>query len=477
MSVSKFKAFWRASRKYLFIAFLSIAFFELLENFTAVHTFFGKIGKVLRPVIIGLIFAYIINIPATLFETTIFKKANKQGKKFVHPVSLLLSYLLIFGLLSILLVIIIPRVVDSAEMLIANFNSYYDSFIAWTTKFIGSLELSAETTAELIDKISHLLVNFEDFIVENLPKLLNYTVDAVGIVASTVLAIVFSIYVSAGKVKLLAQTRRFIRAVMSEKHSEKFLQACSLANRSYRSYLSGQIISCIIIGIMCYIGMRIFNMPFPEMISVFIAAFALIPVLGPWLSTVPSALIILIASPEHPMLAIWFVVLIIVIQQIDNNLVYPHVVGDAVGLSSAWVLAAVIVGGGLLGIPGLLFTVPTTAVIYRLVGDWTNEKARKKGVPIVETIPEVEFDFRGHKRAKNRKKSRKEKPEGTEETGSAEKPEKAEETGSIESAGAAAETSEKADSPAENETVPADGEKTETEEQKTAGQETGNSEH
>ena len=138
--------------------------------------------------------------------------------------------------------------------------------------------------------------------------------------------------------------------------------------------------------------MRIFGMPYPEMISFAVGALAMLPILGPWLSTVPSAFIILMASPDKPSLALWFVLLVIIIQQIDNNFTYPLVVGDAVGLSSAWVMIAIIVFSGLFGFLGLVFAVPVTAVIYRLVGDWTNARAREKGVPIVSSVPNVQYE-------------------------------------------------------------------------------------
>ena len=292
----------------------------------------------------------------------------------------------------------------SVKILFDNFETYYNSAAKWATEFWEGLNLSDEVTARAVEISNKILDNVEVFTTNLAPKLLGYTFNAVSTVADILLALAFSIYAILDKNRLLAHSRRFVRSVFNEKHSSGILEVFSYANLTFRGYFAGQITSCTIIGILCYIGMRIMNMPFPEMISVFIAVFAMIPILGPWLSTIPSAFIILMTSPGKPELVLYFVIMIIIIQQIDNNLVYPRVVGDAVGLSSAWVLGAVILGSGLFGIAGLIFAVPVTAVLYRLLADWTNERARQRGVPIIDTVPGVKYDLRGHVRRSFKKK-------------------------------------------------------------------------
>lgn len=405
--MSKLRALWRNGRGMLFIVLVGIAFYEMLEHFSAVRAVFSQTVSVLMPIICGLMVAYVINIPATILQGTLFGKAHAAGKKFVVPLTVALSYIIVFGILAAVLIIVIPKAADSVKLLFDNFESYYNSAAKWATEFWEGLNLSDEVTARAVEISSKILDNIEAFTTELAPKLLGYTFNAVSTVADILLAFAFSIYVILDKNRLLAHSRRFVRSVFSEKNSEKILQVFSYANLTFRGYFAGQITSCTIIGILCYIGMRIMNLPFPEMISVFIAVFAMIPILGPWLSTVPSAFIILMTSPDKPELVLYFVLMIIIIQQIDNNLVYPRVVGDAVGLSSAWVLGAVILGSGLFGIVGLIFAVPVTAVLYRLLADWTNERARQRGVPIIDTVPGAKYDLRGHvRRSFKKRKSR-----------------------------------------------------------------------
>lgn len=406
--MGKLKEFFQTTKKYLFVIFVSIIFYEILENFGVVRSSVKVLQGVLTPIFLGIFFAYIVNLPASLIYNAFFRKKSAKVRNLGRTFSIILSFILILGLIALLFWIVIPKVAESVGLLFDDFDSYFNGVVDWAVDFWESLNLNVETTARAVEISEDLLGKLEGFIMGIVPKLLNYTFDAVGIVADMLLALAFSIYVLLDKEKLLAHARRFVRALFSEQNSEKLLETCTLANKTFRSYIAGQLTSCLIIGVLCYIGMRILSMPFPEMISVFVAVFALMPILGPWISTIPSAFIILMASPDNPMLAVWFVVMVVVIQQIDNNFIYPRVVGDAVGLSSAWVLAAIIIGGGLFGFTGLIFAVPTTAVIYRLIGDWTNAKAKEKGVPIVESVPEAGYDLRGRKhKIKSKRKTKK----------------------------------------------------------------------
>lgn len=383
--MKKLRVMWRASRRWLFIVLVGILFYELLEHFSIVRAVFSKILRVMTPILVGFGLAYIVNIPSTLLQRTVFKKS--EGKRWAKVVSNIIAYFIVASIVALLLFLIVPRAIDGVRMLLTNAEDYYNGLVSWAERFFESLDLNEAATEKAVEISRSLVDKIEAFTLATIPKLLNYTVSTVNILANAVLSVAFSVYVLADKSRLLAHARRFIRAVFSEKNAERILEVCTFSNATYRGYFAGQLTSSIIIGIMCYIGMRIFGMPYPEMISVFIAAFALIPILGPWISTLPSAFIILMASPDRPLLALGFIALVIVVQQIDDNFIYPRVVGSAVGLSSAWVLFGVLVGGGLFGIFGLLFGVPTTAVIYRLVADWTNARARARGVPIVDSVP------------------------------------------------------------------------------------------
>lgn len=387
--MSKLRSYLKSMGKYLFVVACGVLLYMLCEHFTAVRKVIKTLLSVLTPVMLGIAFAYLVNLPASFLERLFAgKKPGERRKRRAYLLSVFCSFVLIVGILVFMMWMVIPKVADSIAILADNFDTYYESFVNWATEFWDGLNLNDDAAAQ----VSEMLAKLQNWLIGVVPKLLNYTFDAVGVVADIVLAFALSIYLLIDKHRLLAHTRRFIRAAFSEERAERILDICSFTNKTFRGYFGGQIISSTLIGIGCYIGMRIFKMPFPEMISLLIGVFAMIPILGPWLSTVPSAFIILMASPNDPMMAVWFVILVVVVQQIDNNITYPLVVGDAVGLSSAWVLIAIIVFGGLFGFTGLLFAVPVTAVLYRLLGDWTNQRATEKGIPIVASVPTVNYE-------------------------------------------------------------------------------------
>lgn len=380
----------------LLVVAFGVLLYELLEHFASVRAFLKSVLGILTPVLLGISFAYIVNLPASVIYRVLNRKnSKKRREKTLHTVSVFLGYLIIVGALTLLFWLVIPKVVDSVKLLVANFESYYDVIVNWASNFWEKLNLNDDVTKRAVELSQEILGDIEKWIVNVVPKLLNYTFDVVGIVADIVLAFALSVYLIIDKQRLLAHCRRFIRAMFSEERAERILDVMSFSNKTFRGYFGGQFISSILIGIECYIGMRILHMPFPEMISLLVGVLAMLPILGPWLSTIPSAFIILMASPDKPILAVWFIVLVLVIQQIDNNIVYPFVVGDAVGLSSAWVMIAIIVFGGCFGFIGLLFAVPVTAIVYRIIGDWTNARAMEKGIPIVESIPNVQYERRG----------------------------------------------------------------------------------
>lgn len=400
--MARIRELLKSAAKPLLVVLTGILFYEVLEHLSPVRAALAAVGKVLRPLFAGVAIAYIVNIPSTIIQKHIFR--NRRNKRLPIIISDVVSFLLVGGLIALIALLVIPKAAEGVRTLLSNIENYYNAAVKWASGLWEKLNLNEEAAAKASEMFGTLAQRAENFLLEAIPKLLNYTFSTVGFIANAFIAVTFSIYCLAGKNKLLAHARRFIRAVFSEEKSQRILDVCAFSNATFRGYISGQILGSAVLGIFCYIGMRIFGMPYPELISAVIAAFALIPILGPWISTIASALIILMASPDKPMLAFWFVVMIFVIQQIDNSVINPRIVGSAVGLSTVWVLLGIVVGGGLFGVRGLLLAVPVTAILYRLAADWTNERAKKKGIPIVETVPNTEYDAKRKKPASEPKR-------------------------------------------------------------------------
>lgn len=222
--MSKLRALWRNGRGMLFVVLVGIAFYEMLEHFSSVRAVISRTTSVLMPILCGLMVAYIINIPATILQGTLFKKAHAAGKKYVVPLTVVLSYLIVFGILTAVLIIVIPKAADSVKILFDNFETYYNSAAKWATEFWEGLNLSDEVTARAVEISNKILDNVEVFTTNLAPKLLGYTFNAVSTVADILLALAFSIYAILDKNRLLAHSRRFVRSVFNEKHSSGILE-------------------------------------------------------------------------------------------------------------------------------------------------------------------------------------------------------------------------------------------------------------
>ena len=189
-----------------------------------------------------------------------------------------------------------------------------------------------------------------------------------------VLGIVFAIYLLAQKENLGRQTKKSIRAIFGEERAKKIVDFSSLTNSVFTKFVTGQLTEACIIGVLCFIGMLIFGMPYAGIISILVGFTALIPIFGAFIGTGIGAFLILL---ENPLKAIWFVIFIIVLQQLEGNLIYPRVVGKSVGLPGIWVLAAVTIGGGLFGVMGMLFSVPICSVLYVMFREYVNRKSKE----------------------------------------------------------------------------------------------------
>lgn len=231
--MSKLRALWRNGRGMLFVVLVGIAFYEMLEHFSSVRAVISRTTSVLMPILCGLMVAYIINIPATILQGTLFKKAHAAGKKYVVPLTVVLSYLIVFGILTAVLIIVIPKAADSVKILFDNFETYYNSAAKWATEFWEGLNLSDEVTARAVEISNKILDNVEVFTTNLAPKLLGYTFNAVSTVADILLALAFSIYAILDKNRLLAHSRRFVRSVFNEKHSSGILEVFSYANLTF----------------------------------------------------------------------------------------------------------------------------------------------------------------------------------------------------------------------------------------------------
>lgn len=363
-----------------------IVLFSISQNLIAVAGFLSGVLKILAPVIVGFCLAFILNILMNFFEKKVFKAMGKSKKRVVRgvfrPISLVSTIITALGFIVLLMFIIIPQLEDSITLLVEKVPVYYADFVSWIDGLVErfGLEVSTEMLHNPQIKIEDIVTMAEKlFTFESTGDILNTTMGVTSSVVSGVvnlaLGFVIAIYILAEKEKIGKFTNRILLAVLPQKPYKHLCDVCSVASNSFSSFITGQFTDALILAVLTFIGMLIFGFPSATVVSVIIGISALIPVIGPIIGEVIGCLIIFM---ESPLKALLFLIFVLILQAIDNNFIYPKIVGKSVGLPGMLVLISVILGGNFGGILGVLLGVPTASAIYALVVDWLKGRNKDK---------------------------------------------------------------------------------------------------
>lgn len=370
-----------------------IVLFTVSQNLTAVAGFMSGLLKILAPVIVGFCLAFILNIVMNFFEKKVFKGMGKSKKRvirsLIRPLSLVSTIIATLGFFVLLMFIIIPQLEDTIALLIEKIPVYYQDFVSWIDSLIErfSLEISTEMLHNPQIKIEDIMAMAEKlFTFESTGDILNTTMGVTSSVVSGVinlaLGFIIAIYILAEKEKVGKFTNRILDAILPAKPYKHLCDICSVASNSFANFITGQFTDAVILAILTFIGMLIFGFPSAAVVSVIIGISALIPVVGPLVGEVIGCLIIFM---ESPLKALLFLIFVLILQAIDNNFIYPKIVGKSVGLPGMLVLIAVILGGNIGGILGVLLGVPTASAIYALVVDWLKTRNKDDENTVIET--------------------------------------------------------------------------------------------
>lgn len=369
----RIEGFYKRNRRLVGVVAFGILLYEFLENFEAILVGALSVLALLKPVFLGIGLAFVANMPMRFLENRIFKKW--KAHKIKRPVCLLLAVLFILAIVALLIFVLIPMLVQSVKILLENFDDYVTAFNDWGDGVWKRLNLSDGVQEKVSAAVQGFLGSLDKTLASAATAAVKMTVNVVTGIFNTLIALIFSVYALFRKEKLLEQLKKLIHAVFRESAAVRILDVCSRTNSMFNRYFFGMITECAILGTLCFIGMQIIGFPYPLLISFLVGITQMAPIIGPWASGILGALIILMVDPSK---ALWFIVFIIAVQQIEENLFYPRVVGNAVGLSGMWVIVAMLVFGGLFGITGIVLAVPVMAVLYTLLSDWVNERIRQK---------------------------------------------------------------------------------------------------
>ncbi len=354
-----------------------------LWNYAIIFEWIGFAFGIIFPFLLGGAIAFVLNVPMKFLEQKIFRnkylKDKKVAKKIARPVSLVLTIAIVIGIVVLVMFVVIPELTNT----ILSLGKTIRAFVPEAQRF---LETQFEDNRDMEQWLAGLNLNVDklmdsalSFFQNGAGDMLNSTMSAIGSivsgVATFVIAFVFACYVLLQKEKLRVQVTKVMYAFLPEERVEWSLEVCSLTARSFSSFLTGQCVEALILGSMFFIVMSIINMPYALLVGVLISFTALIPIFGAFIGCFVGAFLILMVDPLQ---ALIFVIMFLVLQQIEGNLIYPKVVGSSVGLPSIWVLAAVTIGGNLMGIVGMLIFIPIVSVIYTLFRASVYKRLRKK---------------------------------------------------------------------------------------------------
>lgn len=355
-------------KKWLLIITYGLVLLWLLEHYTLLTTAVGQVIGVLSPFIAGIVMAYLFNLMMSFYERRLFVPLSRRSKRdtrsLVRPVAIITTLLTVGLFIGLLINFIIPQLGASIVMLKESVPDYWASLLAWLEHLAVTYPFLTEWLDDLAVQWQQIAQQVAEMVGDLVPRVFSWTKSLTSGVVTMVMGLILSIYLLAGKEKYLDLLRKLINAYLPPKAADFVMEVGSLTNQSFSRFISGQLTEITILGCLCFIGLTIFQMPYPLLISVMVAITALIPIFGAYIGTILSAFLILMIDP---MQALWFIIFIICLQQVEGKIIYPRVVGSSIGLGGFWVLFALIVGGSLFGLPGMLIGIPIFAVCYTLI--------------------------------------------------------------------------------------------------------------
>ena len=390
----------------------SIVFAWLVLDTARVSLLFQKIWGLVSPFVVGAAIAFVFNVPMRAIEKQL-DGIQKTGVR--RTLAILLTIAALVLVIMFVVELLVPQIGATVDTLASKIPAFVDrtanSLMVFLDQNPELQEWVYETTnMESIDW-STLVRNALSFLGDRISSWMGGAVNVIGNVTSgivnLVISIVFAMYCLARKEILARQGRRVLYALLPEHTTDEIIRIMRLTNSTFSNFISGQALEAVILGCLFAVAMALFKMPYIPLVSVTIAVTALIPVVGAFVGCVVGAFFILV---DDPFLAVTFVAMFLVLQQLENNLIYPRVVGTSIGLPGMWVLVAVTIGGELMGVGGMLLMIPLASVLYTLAREFTNKRLTQRNIPaekLMNQPPELKSQFRKNKERKEQQRLQK----------------------------------------------------------------------
>ena len=385
-----------------------IVLYWLLHETERVKIYLCVISDIFAPFVFGAVLAFVLNVPMRAIENGMFRKVKKNAPKRI--LSILITFLMVLLVVSLVFWLLIPQIIDTFNSLIPALSDFFGNAQRELTTFLNDhpkmldwlkkyTDFSTVSWSAVAERILSIFGN-------RMSSVFSSVVSAIGglfsAVFNAVIGVVFCVYCLFQKETLARQGRKLLYAFIKEKTADSIIRILRLTNSAFSSFLSGQCVEVCILGSLFAVCMAIFRMPYIPLISVVIAISAFIPIVGAWVGCIVGAFLIFVESPP---LAVIFVIMFLVLQLIENNMIYPRVVGTSVGLSGMWVLVAVAVGGELFGVVGMFLMIPAASVLYTLIREAVDKRLGASSVEACKLEPQPpEHAFKRNERCKEKKK-------------------------------------------------------------------------
>lgn len=364
----------------LIVLAISILFFIIISQLDIFTNVLGEQLSFFQPIIMGLVMAYIFNFILEFIEDRILvrKRNLSKKKKATRIISLIFTYIIVLVLVYLFMYFILPELIASLVGLANDIPGYITNISRIVTDFMNQLNLTNEINVFILEKWNEVVNTMVDFVTELIP-LLGGTVRTIfSSIWNVVIGLIISIYLLIDKERYLALSRKVTISLFPERIAKRTLELTKRADNIFGRFLSGKIINSLIIGLLTFIILSITNMPFKTLISFIITVTNIIPFFGPFIGAIPSFFLILFVSPVK---ALWFLLIIFLIQQLDGNFIGPKILGDSLGISPFWILFSLLVAGKLLGFVGMILGVPLFVFIYSILKEIMEARLEKKGLP------------------------------------------------------------------------------------------------
>ncbi len=353
------------------------AVFEKLSVFTGIVT----------PIIIGIFCAYLLNPLMTKLENGMFRKlshsADPKKKGAARVLALTLTMLIILAFLALIIILVIPQLVTNIIAIFSNMDTYIENIRGFIqdisddypqiAEFLGNpLNDFSKFISDLWAKYSGELMNFAGNVAAGIWSVINT-------LSNVFIGLVLSVYLLAKKEMFVGQMKKMIFAFLKVERAQRFLGICEEASEKFLGSIIGKIIEALLVAMLYFIGLICMGMPYAPLISAVMFVFNLIPFIGPTIGAIPCCLLLVLS--DHPIMALWFLIFVVVLQTVDGNIIAPWILGDQTGLPAVWILVAIILGGGFFGMLGMFLGVPICAVVYMLIKDYIENRLKKRNLP------------------------------------------------------------------------------------------------